>query len=281
MSWLQRTDEWINLTTKIGACLYTLGFDIVYAFSAQRYNTGVKTHAPLTTFDRTNTLAVLVGNTKHLWHIFASYVRHNHDTQKHPLDTYTNICIEHVVSSLVARYPNSLAYDIRYAYEVAPERLVSFQQLMTSASFAYYNPNCFLSIHPKYGPWFGLRAVITIDMEGPAETNSQPPLMNPFPELDEVLARKWEEICKSGVLSSLRSSYEQPNMETDVDAEMGNNSNERTVVVDDDDDIIKNSGWYKLVELRDLASNIQPHPYRYSMNQICYHYTKDPKYLCE
>ncbi|CAG8461460.1 638_t:CDS:1 [Paraglomus brasilianum] len=110
-------------------------------------------------------------------------------------------------------------------------------------------------------------------MEGPGETNLQPPLTNPFPDLDNVLACKWEEICKSGALASL-SSYEQPNMETGADAEMDNNSN-------DEGDIIENSGWYKLVELRDLASNIQPHPYRYSMNQICYHYTKNPKYICE
>jgi hypothetical protein len=116
-------------------------------------------------------------------------------------------------------------------------------------------------------------------MEGPAETESR--LTNPFPEFDDVLKCKWNEICESGVLSLLQSSYEEISRPISDKDENNNNNINSKQLKQLDNQVIENSGWYKLVELRDLATNIQPHPYRYSMNQICYHYTHDPKYLYE
>jgi len=87
-----------------------------------------------------------------------------------------------------------LSYDVRYTFDLDKKKFVAFQILAENASFAYYNRVCYLNVHKEYGPWIGLRAVITFDIEGPLNSSQLfPELKNPFPEGDENF---WKEKYK-------------------------------------------------------------------------------------
>lgn len=85
---------------------------------------------------------VLIGNTRALWEPFLRARRDEAD----PLDRYTERCIERA-------YPGA---KISYAHQ--PPYL-PFQQYAVEAGLAAMSPG-HLAIHPVYGPWFALRALI-------------------------------------------------------------------------------------------------------------------------
>ncbi|RGB31772.1 hypothetical protein C1646_670646 [Rhizophagus diaphanus] len=291
--------HWEEITKLISARLYTLGFDSVKAFPAQRYNEKLSTYSPLPTFSQTNsTLSILVGNTKHLWteflkyystEIFTNYTYEippssNHcassttysedsDNEEYkkqnPLDYYTRISITKVIKEIILlKNLANLNYDIRYTFDLDKNKFVAFQILAENASFAYYNRICYLNVHKEFGPWIGLRAVITFDIEGPLNSSQLfPELKNPFPEGDENLERKIQEIYGT----KDHNYHQQDNLKITDENKSDTKSGE-----------IKEQ-WHKFVELRDIASGFMDkellEKYRYSKDQIEYHYTNNIELL--
>jgi hypothetical protein len=72
----------------------------------------------LPTFNRSNTLGILIGNTKHFWPPFISQYKANKKLQDspHPIDVYTKEIIDSTFKPLLER--EKLVHDIRYANEV-------------------------------------------------------------------------------------------------------------------------------------------------------------------
>lgn len=85
---------------------------------------------------------ILIGNTRALWAPFTANRRDEAD----PLDRYTERCVE-------AAFPGQ-----RISYAHRPPYL-PFQQYAVEAGFAAMSPG-HLAIHPVYGPWFALRALV-------------------------------------------------------------------------------------------------------------------------
>ncbi|CAG8610635.1 16357_t:CDS:2 [Funneliformis caledonium] len=192
--------------------------------------------------------------------------------QQNPLDYYTRVSMESIIEEIIQ--VNNLKYDVRYPFDLNEKRFVAFQVMAENASLAYYNRVCFLNIHEEYGPWIGLRAVITLDMEGPPNSSQLfPELKNPFPEGDKILERKLSEIFGS----KDHYYHQQPDdPETmDVNQKDGNNISDMKLE-------IKNE-WYKFVELRDIASRFMDKKsldnWRYSEDQMEYHYTNNIEFL--
>jgi hypothetical protein len=168
----------------------------------------------------------------------------------------------------------NLSYDDRYTFDLDKKKFVAFQILAESASFAYYNRICYLNVHKEYGPWIGLRAVITFDIEGPPNSSQLfPQLKNPFPEGDKLLEKKIKEIY-----GTKNHNYHQ--RRRDSSSEKAND----TIVKDtlDKKSEIKEE-WYKFVELRNIASGFMDkkliEKYQYSKDQMEYHYTTNIELL--
>jgi methylmalonic aciduria homocystinuria type C protein len=132
------------------------GFDLVHPFRVAWYNDAVDEQYWLEDYGREAALGLLIGNTRALWPIFSAVVNADED---HPLDRYTERVIGPIVEGLDARS------EVRYAAMSEPRR-VAMQRLADATGFAYLSPT-HLNVHPVYGPWFGMRAAISVDIDGP------------------------------------------------------------------------------------------------------------------
>ena len=85
---------------------------------------------------------LLVGNTRALWEPFVANRRDEPD----PLDRYTERCMTAAFPGQVIAYAHAKPY-------------LPFQQYAVEAGLAALSAT-HLAIHPVYGPWFALRALI-------------------------------------------------------------------------------------------------------------------------
>jgi methylmalonic aciduria homocystinuria type C protein len=131
------------------ARLSAAGFDLVHAFDAH-----AAAHEPgwerLAGGPR---LGLLVGNTRALWPVFSAHRRAEPD----PLDRYTE-------RSLTDAYPGRTIY---FSHRAEDGAFLPFTRLAVAVGFAALAPS-HLVIHPIYGPWIALRALVVIDGEPPA-----------------------------------------------------------------------------------------------------------------
>jgi hypothetical protein len=144
--------------------LAAAGFDLVHAFDpatvAEAPGLAVLAGAPG---------ALLVGNTRALWPPFsAALADPGLAADPDPLDRYT----ERVIG---AAFP---ARPIFYSHLPHAGRFLPFQRLAVLAGLGALSPSQ-LVIHPTYGPWFALRAVVLLDGPAPARLPIAPPCTCP------------------------------------------------------------------------------------------------------
>ncbi|KAI9106053.1 hypothetical protein DFS34DRAFT_602005 [Phlyctochytrium arcticum] len=165
-----------------------------------------------------------------------------------PLDDYAAISVNDATQKALAG--GSVQYEVRYPHDTG-DRFVHFQKLCALAGVAYRNPHCFLCVHPVYGPWMALRAVIVIDQDGPSLTEPWHEVPNPCPQTNSEVV----EMC-----ARLR---EQVNAE---DGPIAEALHKRTK---------------QLIEIRDATGRYleSVEQYRYGSLQLNYHYTKDKRFL--
>eukprot|EP00835_Amoeboradix_gromovi_P001165 NODE_47_length_27404_cov_0.284270.p10 type:complete len:175 gc:universal NODE_47_length_27404_cov_0.284270:21924-22448(+) len=88
--------------------------------------------------------AFIIGNTNCIWPLFTEWYRWNSEI-RNPFDTF-------VEEQLNKAFPSNLFYShIKYKGAFLP-----FQQM----SGLYFESHSNLSIHPVYGPWISLRALV-------------------------------------------------------------------------------------------------------------------------
>lgn len=179
------------------------GFDVVHPFSAMLLGMGGPER-----------LALLLGNTRALWPAFTEAMRDPAlAAEADPLDRYTERTFEAV-------FPGARIYYGHRRYDGA---FVPLARLAAQTGLGALAPN-HLVLHPIYGPWFALRAVVLLD-------GAQPPMPPPVhapcdcgPECTWALTK---------ALSTMR--------------------------------------WQDWLEVRTTCG---PQAYRYSDEQIAYHYTR-------
>lgn len=130
--------------------LAAAGFDIVHRFAARdaERERGLERLA-----DPERPVALLVGNTRALWECFAA-ARANDPVlaaSSDPIDLYTEHTIDAAAAALDGR--------VLYAHRQYARGYLPFQRLAVAAGLAALAPSQLL-IHPIYGPWFAVRAVI-------------------------------------------------------------------------------------------------------------------------
>jgi methylmalonic aciduria homocystinuria type C protein len=101
-----------------------------------------------------------VGNTRALWPRFLDALRTDSALREHedPLDTYVETVVNDACAGLSPQWHCSWAHGSRW---------LAIQRLAQRAGLAYLSPG-HLSVHPIFGPWIALRAVIVVDVDGPS-----------------------------------------------------------------------------------------------------------------
>jgi len=133
------------------------GFDLVVPFQLEWFNSKVKESEQLPSLSKESNLAILVGNTKAIWPHFILYLKKSPKSleKENPFDEFVEREIQDLVQTL------EIPSRIRYAHLPDPEHL-PFQKLAECVGLAYV-AKTHLAVHPQYGPWFSLRAVIQLD----------------------------------------------------------------------------------------------------------------------
>jgi methylmalonic aciduria homocystinuria type C protein len=162
-----------NRQTTPGQALLKAGLDLVHPFDVSDYNTLIKAHPqlnPLPMFGREQAMGLLIGNSRALWPIFLNALTLNQElaASSHPLDTYVTQAVSQAVDELNERHV------IRFSH-VGGAHLVSMLHVAEASGFAERGP-VHLAIHPTYGPWFALRAVVILDRPAPGQGDSAPSL---------------------------------------------------------------------------------------------------------
>ncbi|GEM_PF-1879423 len=108
-------------------------------------------------------LGLLVGNTRALWPPFVAARESLPRTD--PLEAYVERTIGRVVGAFRATATDAAdpaGVPVLYSHRRYDAMYLPFQQLAVATGFAAMNA-AGLAIHPTYGPWFALRAVITLE----------------------------------------------------------------------------------------------------------------------
>jgi len=126
------------------------GLDLAAELATADYNAEVAPPLWLPDFGRARARAIVVGNTRALWPRFLA-------SGKRLLDDYVMESVRDAIGGARA--------EVRWAHEVPAT--VAIQRAASVAGLAYLAPS-HLCVHPVYGPWIALRAVIVLDEDGPA-----------------------------------------------------------------------------------------------------------------
>lgn len=142
------------------------GLDLVHPFAVAAYDHLADPADRLSDLGRADALAFLIGNTRDLWPALRGRVLAEPARRRtaHPLD---DLVVETVTAAAAALGVRSA---IRFGHVIAP-RPLPLQRIAAAAGLAALSP-CHLSVHPRYGPWLALRAVVVVD--APAPTPAPP-----------------------------------------------------------------------------------------------------------
>lgn len=215
------------------------GLDLVHPFGVAAFNRGAPPHERLPAFGRENALGLVVGNTRRLWSPFRDALRADARllSRAHPLDAYVAAVVTRAAAALATR---ALLF---FAHVVEPTP-IPIQRIAEAAGLAQLSPS-HLSVHPTYGPWLALRAVVVLDVDGP-----------------EVSADLAARPCDGCARPCMPAFDEALRAATATGAPLG-------AAIRDD-----SGAW---VRVRDVCPEGRAH--RYDEGQIDYHYTKNRERL--
>jgi cyanocobalamin reductase (cyanide-eliminating) / alkylcobalamin dealkylase len=153
---------WQEAVERVTAGSQTAGLDLVHPFAVGWFNERVSEAERLDDFNSPGSLGILIGNSRELWPPFTRRLETHPELGRtaHPLDRH----VEQTAASLLAELEPIRARA--YFAHVTRPRAVPMQRLAEAVGFAGLGP-VQLSIHPRIGPWFALRAVLVVDILGP------------------------------------------------------------------------------------------------------------------
>jgi len=142
------------------ASLAMAGFDI-----AHRFDVRAAARLPgLSLLAGDARLGILLGNTRALWPPFqAALADPTLAAERDPLDRYTERSID---AAFAPAAPRGIAPRVLYAHRRYDGAFLPLQRLAAVTGLGALSPSN-LVIHPTYGPWFALRAVVVLEGEPP------------------------------------------------------------------------------------------------------------------
>lgn len=142
------------------AALAARGFDLTAELATADYDRQAPPHLGLPSFGRARARAIVVGNTRAAWPRLRDAVRAAPRGAPDPLDAW----VEAEVRAAAAEAARGARWEVRWAHAVPAT--VAIQRAAAVAGLAYLAPS-HLCVHPVFGPWIALRAVIVLDEDGP------------------------------------------------------------------------------------------------------------------
>lgn len=163
------SQDWVQVFERLRGACAEAGLDLLQPFGLQQL-AGAPADEQLHGFGRSNALGVLLGNTRALWpRLTAAYaVDVGLQQTQHPLDTYVDLTVRGAVACA-----STAASRVVLAHVIEPSAY-PIQRLAQRVGFAAISP-CHLAVHAEHGMWFGLRAVVTFDCDGPTAPLPTPP----------------------------------------------------------------------------------------------------------
>ncbi|KAF8925850.1 hypothetical protein EDD21DRAFT_372307 [Dissophora ornata] len=281
-----------------------LGFDIVHPFAAQSYNvTAHGQNNPMHTFNQTSTLSFIVGSNRTFWEIFLAqhypFRLETEEEKKDPMDHYCERLIPKVTLQALQDanlYSDREGEELTTPFTVAfshwhitvppagtpppgskptgfvapPVTILPVQHVAHAAGFAYFNPIAFLNVHPVYGPWFGMRSIVTVDLPYDVSDN------------ELLLVTDDNQTGTYSVDSKLIES--NPAFRTLLPEEI--EAQNAALEITKNELLAKGwkaDDWEEWVDFRQRLTNDRPdwQRWRYSEKQMRYHYQKKPRFLEE
>ncbi|KAF9365767.1 hypothetical protein BGX34_008371 [Mortierella sp. NVP85] len=288
--------------TSLRSSLGQLGLDIVHPFAAQSFNaTTLGQKNPMPTFNQTSTLSFIVGSNIAFWETFLA----QHDPSKFQTEAERRDPIDHYCERLIPRvtlkaledadlYSNQQDRVRTTAFTVAfshwritmppagtpppgsqptgfvppPVHTLPIQHVAHAAGFAYYNSIAFLNVHPVYGPWFGMRAIVVVDL--PYEVSDNEWLLITDDNSTGTFSKDSKPIEDNPAFQGLSSDViEEQNAALEV---------AKTALLTKG---WNPEDWESWVTFRTSLTKYRPEwqKWRYSEDQMRYHYVKDSKFL--
>ncbi len=143
------------------------GLDLVHGFGARPLLPALG-RLGVAVPDAENPAAALVANTRSMWPAFRAALCRDPALLRgaHPLDTWVERTVERAAAATGA------SPVVLWAHRpLANGAYVPLQRLAVAAGFAVLAP-CHLLVHPKHGPWLGLRALVLFSREYPSVARS-------------------------------------------------------------------------------------------------------------
>ncbi|KAG0245752.1 hypothetical protein BGX31_006226 [Mortierella sp. GBA43] len=290
--------------TSLRRSLGQLGLDIVHPFAAQSFNaTELGQKNPMPTFSQTSTLSFIVGSNCAFWNTFlAQHYPSKLQTEaerRDPMDTYCERLIPRITLQALedaGLYSNKEGQERTTAFSVAfshwritvppagtpppgtkptgfvapPTSTLPIQHVAHAAGFAYYNTIAFLSIHPVYGPWFGMRAIVMVDLPYDISVNELLLITDDNPT--GTFSKDSKPIDDNPAFQGLSAEViEEQNTALEV---------AKTALLTKGWNA---EDWEDWVAFRTRLTKFRPdwQKWRYLNDQMQYHYRKDPKFLDE
>ena len=238
------TSPWRTLLDALAASLAPSGLDLTAPMRVDWYNRHEPAPIRLPEPAGPGSLAVGVGNSVAMWPPFLQGVRDEPGLLEgqHPLDAWVERRVLAALAGLPVR-PSSVHW-----VNGPGSRSFSMQRAAVATGLVGMAP-CRLTIHRGVGLWFGLRAVVLFDCEGPVE----PLWAEPFP-----CASCTERPCLpllERALGAAAEGAQAPSM-------MG-----------------VRQRWEPWFAMRDACPHGREH--RYGELQVRYHYSKQRRFLEE
>ncbi|MEN9577183.1 MAG: hypothetical protein RJA70_192 [Pseudomonadota bacterium] len=151
----------------LGAALARTGIDLVTPFAVDGDACQL---FPFERFGKSRTLGFLIGNTRALWAPFRKWTAEQSPLPPEPLDTYVETAVLQAVADLTTSSGSASAvywsHRTDYPLGAGESGAIPVQRLARHIGFASLAP-VQLSVHPVYGPWVSLRAVVCVDRPAP------------------------------------------------------------------------------------------------------------------
>lgn len=149
------------LATELGARCRAAGIDLLQPLNGAWYDAAVAPEFRLPDVGRPRPLALLLASTRALWQPFVARLaaEPHRLEQADPLDHWVEDVVRGALADVAVRH------EVRFSHEPPPRR-VAMQRLAHVSGLAPLAPSM-LSVHPVYGPWIALRAVVVLDVDGP------------------------------------------------------------------------------------------------------------------
>ena len=253
---------------KLASALSRHGFDICQTFHTSWYNHQLDREGlSLCRLPAGN--ALLIANTKRLWPFFLTWLKQQQQQQQqegagtippNPLDTFVTSNVTTLVRQHVGDDNN---FKIFWDHDWDKDKLVSMSRLASVSGLCYLHPTALLSIHPEYGPWISLRAVVVLCNNNDTDAASVSLVVTDPPPAPGSLSNPLSAEQDAIVREAAKRAFEHAHVfDQGSSASTGTEAAARP--------------WIALRDSVPIGRS-----YRFSDRQLTYHYIKDVRLLEE